>query len=238
MYFLIETGPLSDNNGTVRDSMVQAATSIVTNRGKDHVEDLMKLCESTLESSTNSSQSQDLVNEAVVILYGALARHLPPGDARVPQVVHRLLSTLSTPSESVQYAVAQCLPPLVRASSEQASQYLQKTLDETLHAKKYSARRGAAYGLGGVIKGRGLSAMKESRLLSTLRAATENKKDPNERQGAYLAYELMSRLLGRIFEPYVIQLVPQLLVGFGDASTDVREACLDAAKTCFSSLSS
>ncbi|KAK0946967.1 translational activator of GCN4 [Friedmanniomyces endolithicus] len=238
MYFLIENGPLSDRNGTVRDSMVQAATSVVTSRGKEKVEELMKLCENTLGSSTNSSQSQDLVSEAVVILYGALARHLPQGDPRVPEVVERLLSTLSTPSESVQYAVAQCLPPLVRASSDQASQYLQETLNETLHAKKYAARRGAAYGLAGVLKGKGLSAMRESRLLSTLRAATENKKDANERQGAYLAYELMSLLLGRIFEPYVIQIVPQLLVGFGDASSDVREACLDAAKTCFASLSS
>ncbi|KAK4931831.1 translational activator of GCN4 [Elasticomyces elasticus] len=238
MYFLIEGGPLSDRNTVVRDSMVQAATSVVTSRGKEQVEELMKLCENTLGGSTNSSQAEDLVSEAVVILYGALARHLPQGDPRIPQVVQRLLETLSTPSESVQYAVAQCLPPLVRASRDQASQYLQKTLDETLHAKKYAARRGAAYGLAGVIKGRGLAAMRESRLLSTLRSATENKKDPNERQGAYLAYELMSLLLGRIFEPYVIQVVPQLLVGFGDTSSDVREACLDAAKTCFSSLSS
>ncbi|KAK0822355.1 translational activator of GCN4, partial [Friedmanniomyces endolithicus] len=78
--------------------MVQAATSVVTSRGKEKVEELMKLCENTLGSSTNSSQSQDLVSEAVVILYGALARHLPQGDPRVPEVVERLLLTLSTPS--------------------------------------------------------------------------------------------------------------------------------------------
>lgn len=236
--FLIERGPLADRSEMVRDAMVSAATQVVAQRGKEQVEGLMNLCENTLGASASSNQSQDLVSEAVVILYGALARHLPPGDARIPEVVGRLLTTLSTPSESVQYAVAQCLPPLVRASPNQASQYLQQTLDETLHGKKYAARRGAAYGLAGVVKGRGLAALREGRILSTLRAATENKKDPNERQGAFLAYELLSRLLGRIFEPYIIQIVPQLLTGFGDSSTDVREACLDAAKTCFSSLSS
>lgn len=235
--FLIESGPLSDKNGTVRDSMVDAATTVVSTRGKGLVEPLMKLCESTLGGSSKTPE-QDLVNEAVVILYGALARHLPPGDDRVPKVVNRLLSTLSTPSESVQYAVAQCLPPLVRASADQASTYLTQLIDETLHSKKYAARRGAAYGLAGVIKGRGISLMKETRLLSTLRSAAENKKDINERQGAYLAYELLSLLLGRIFEPYVIQIVPQLLGGFGDATADVRDACLDASKTCFASLSS
>lgn len=235
--FLIQSGPLSDREVTVRDAMVDAATSIVTIRGKDQVEPLMKLCEDTL-SGSSSSQSQDLVNEAIVILYGALAQHLPGGDGRVPKVVNKLLSTLSTPSESVQFAVAQCLPPLVRASSDQASQYMQQMIDQTLHAKKYAARRGAAYGLAGIVKGRGIAIMRQTRLLSTLVGAAENKKDSNERQGAFLAFELLSLLLGRIFEPYVIQIVPQLLAGFGDSSADVREACLDAAKTCFASLSS
>lgn len=235
--FMIGKGPLSDKSTSVRDGMVDAATAIVSDRGKDQVEVLMKMCEETL-SRSSSNQSQDLVNEAVVILYGALARHLPQGDDRIPKVVNKLLSTLSTPSESVQYAVAQCLPPLVRASSGQATQYLQQTVEEALHAKKYAARRGAAYGLAGIVKGRGIAIMKETRLLSTLRSAAENKKDPNERQGAFLAYELLSLLLGRTFEPYVIQIVPQLLSGFSDSSADVREACLDAAKTCFASLSS
>ena len=238
MTFLIETGPLSDNNTTVRDCMVDAATNIVSVQGASQVELLMKLCEDTLQGSESTSQSQDLVNEAVVILYGALARHLPNQDPRVPKVVSRLLSTLSTPSESVQYAVAQCLPPLVRASGDRAQQYLQQTMDETLHAKKYAARRGAAYGLAGIVKGKGISILKETRLISTLKSATDNKKDTNERQGAFLAFELFSLLLGRVFEPYVIQIVPQLLAGFGDPSADVREACLDASKTFFASLSS
>jgi len=235
--FLIEQGPLSDAHGTVRAAMVDAATSLATVQGKVKVEALMELCETTLAASA-TSQSQDLVHEAVVIIYGALAQHLPPGDDRVPKVVQRLLSTLSTPSESVQYAVAQCLPPLVRASADHASQYLNQTMEETLHARKYAARRGAAYGLAGIVKGKGISIMRDSRVLSTLRAATENKKDTNERQGAYLAYELLSQLLGRVFEPYIIQIVPQVLAGFGDSTADVREACLDASKTCFSSLSS
>ncbi|KAL1310939.1 hypothetical protein AAFC00_001162 [Neodothiora populina] len=237
MQFLISDGPLGDKNGTVRDTMVDAATTIINSKGKVQVEPLMKLCESTLEGPDTGSQAQDLVNEAVVILYGALARHLPAGDSRVPKVVQRLLSTLSTPSESVQYAVSQCLPPLVQASSKEASQYIQQMMEELLLGKKYATRRGAAYGLAGIVKGRGISSLREFRIMSSLAGATEEKKDPNKRQGAFLAYELLSLILGRIFEPYIIQIVPQLLVGFGDSSADVREACLDAAKTCFSSLS-
>jgi hypothetical protein len=198
----------------------------------------MKLFEHTLEASNRSSETFDKVNEAVVILYGALARHLKPGDKRVPKVVQRLLATLSTPSESVQYAVAECLPPLVQASLAQTGDYIHQMLDELLQSKNYASRRGGAYGLAGIIRGKGIFALREYRIMSTLKGSTENKKDPIQRQGAFLAYELLSLILGRLFEPYVIQIVPQLLAGFGDANVDVREACLDASKTCFSTLSS
>jgi hypothetical protein len=53
-----------------------------------------------------------------------------------------------------------------------------------------------------------------------------------------MAFELFSVILGRIFEPYTIQIVPQLLTSFGDPSIEVRSACLDAAKACFANLSS
>ncbi|KAH0255256.1 ARM repeat-containing protein, partial [Aureobasidium melanogenum] len=234
---MVADGPLGDKNVNVRDSMLDAATAIIAAKGNLQVETLMQLFETTLEGGSGSS-TQDAVNEAVVILYGALARHLKAGDSRVPKVVQRLLTTLNTPSESVQYAVAQCLPPLVQASSKEAGQYVQQMMDTMLTSKKYAAKRGAAYGLAGIVKGRGVSALREFRIMSNLVSATEEKKDPYKRQGAFLAYELLSLILGRVFEPYVIQIVPQLLSGFGDATIDVREACLDAAKTCFASLSS
>lgn len=236
--FLIERGPLGDRNPNVRDEMVEAATAIIALHGKNKVEDLMRTFERTLEASDKGSEFADRVNEAVIIMYGALARHLQAGDPRVPKVVNRLLETLSTPSETVQYAVAECLPPLVRASKENTSDYVQEVLEKLLNSKKYAARRGAAYGLAGIIHGKGLSGLREYRIMSTLKGAIENKKDVNHREGALLAYELLSTILGRVFEPYVIQIVPQLLSSFGDASGDVRDGSLAAAKACFASLSS
>ena len=236
--FLIERGPLSDRQETVRDGMVEAASHIVTDKGASKVEELLSILEKTLDSPNSASAEQDKVNEAVIILYGAVAGHLTIGDTRVPGIVDRLLATLATPSESVQYAVANCLPALVQASANKTPEYLTRILEDLLHSKKYAGRRGAAYGLAGVILGKGISTLRESRIMSSLKAASEEKRDSNPRQGAFLAYELLSLLLGRVFEPYVIQVVPQLLVGFGDASADVRDACLDASKTCFSMLSS
>lgn len=236
--FLIEDSAIGDCNATVRNEMIECANLVIGTHGADKVEELMSIFESALDESDKNSKISDMVSEAIVILYGSLARHLQNEDDRIPKVVQRLLSTLSTPSETVQYAVAGCLPPLVRSSTQKSHQYVQNMLDELLGSKKYAARRGAAYGLAGIISGKGICALREYRIMSTLRSAIENKKDQNQRQGALFAYELFSLVLGRTFEPYIIQIVPQLLSSFGDSTADVREACLDTSKTCFASLSS
>lgn len=235
--FLINDSAVGDRNPVVRDEMIESAATVIAIHGADKVEDLMIIFENALDQTKKDSKFSDLVSEAIVILYGALARHLRDGDERVPKVVQRLLLTLSTPSETVQYAVAGCLPPLIRTSKENVHEYIQSVLDQLLSSKKYAARRGAAYGLAGIVSGKGISALRDFRIMSALKSAIENKKDQSQRQGALFAYELLSLILGRIFEPYIIQIVPQLLSSFGDPTADVREACLDTSKTCFASLS-
>lgn len=238
MNFLVDEGALSDRDTTVRSEMVDAGIAIVASRGKERLEPLMQLFEKALQGPDKATQEADWVNEAVIVLYGSLAQHLPDGDKRTGAVLQKLIDTLDTPSESVQYAVANCLPPLVRPPSVEPSSYLTSLLEKLFQAKKYAARRGAAYGLAGIVKGKGVAALRQNRVMSTLRSATENKKNPEQRQGAMMAYELLSSLLGRTFEPYVIEVLPQLLTCFGDPVASVREACLDTAKTCFASLSS
>ncbi|TDZ21844.1 eIF-2-alpha kinase activator gcn1 [Colletotrichum orbiculare MAFF 240422] len=236
--FLIECGPLGDQNAGVRGEMLDAAIRAIDIHGKSMVEKLMKVFERTLEGPDTGTEASDRVNEAVIIMYGALARHLQPGDTKLPVVIERLLVTLSTPSETVQYAIAECLPPLVQACGDESSRYFQQVLETLTTSKKYAEQRGAAYGLAGLVKGRGISSLKDYRIMMTLRGSMENKKEANQREAALLAYELLSVILGRLFEPYVIQIVPQLLTGFGDGNANVRDSCLAAAKACFAKLSS
>ncbi|KAI1655437.1 ARM repeat-containing protein [Daldinia decipiens] len=236
--FLIEGGPLGDKNAAVRGEMLDAALVAIDLHGRALLDKLMKTFERTLAAPDKGSDAADRVNEAIIVMYGALARHLKPGDAKIPVVLERLLTTLSTPSEAVQYAVAECLPPLVRTCGDKTSKYFEQLLDTLLTSKKYAEKRGAAYGLAGLVQGRGISVLRDYRILVTLKSATENRKEPQQREGAFLAFELFAILLGRLFEPYVIQIVPQLLSGFGDTNADVRDACLAAAKACFAKLSS
>ena len=238
MEFLTSQGPVADRNATVRSEMVDAGTRLVAARGQECLEPLMGLFESILDAPDKATQESDWTNEAVIVFYGSIARHLQPGESRVKTVISKLLGTLSTPSESVQYAVAGCLPSLARLVDSEVGSYFEQLLKQLFEAKQYAARRGAAYGLAGMVSGKGLMALRQFRIMSTLRGAAENKKSASHRQGALFAYELLALILGRTFEPYMIEVLPQLLACFGDADASVREACLDAAKTCFANLSS
>lgn len=236
--FFIEGGPLGDRNATVRSEMLDAVIAVIELHGRALVDKLMKTFEKTLAAPDKGSEASDRVNEAVIIMYGALARHLKPGDDKIPVVLDRLLATLSTPSETVQYAVAECLPPLVKTCSDKSSKYFDQIIGTLLNSKKYAEKRGAAYGLAGLVLGRGISSLRDYRIIITLKSATENKKESQQREGAFLAFELLPTMLGRLFEPYVIQIVDQLLAGFGDSNADIRDSCLGAAKACFARLSS
>ncbi|KAJ5295238.1 hypothetical protein N7508_010059 [Penicillium antarcticum] len=238
LQFLIERGPLLDPNSRVRLQMTESGKSVITMRGQPKVEEIMKLLQTTLETSDKDSESSDKLNEAVVVLYGSVATHLKADDPRLQTVIQKLLAALETPSESVQYAVAECLPPLIRLNNTKTSQYVEELLEPLLNAKSYPPQRGAAYGLAAIVCGQGIATLREFRIMSLLKEATENKREPNHRKGALLAYELFATVLGRSFEPYVIQIVPQLLGGFGDTSISVRDCCLEASRACFQNLSS
>lgn len=87
-------------------------------------------------------------------------------------------------------------------------EYLVDKLFSTLTTgAKYAARRGAAYGLAGVIKGRGLSSLKEYDLMDKLKEAAEDKAAYQGRQGALFAFETLSTTLGKVFEPYILEYV-------------------------------
>ncbi len=193
--FLVESGPLGDKNASVRAEMLEAANAAIEVHGKALVDKLMKTFERTLEAPDKGSEAADRVNEAVIIMYGALARHLKPGDAKIPKVIDRLLATLSTPSETVQYAVAECLPPLVRTSGDKSSKYFDQILDTLMTSRSMLYNEVPRTDWQVSFSGRGIGALREYRIMISLKSAMENKKETNQRESALLAYELLSTLL-------------------------------------------
>lgn len=218
------------------DLSIQAGVAAIDLHGKANLQPLIAIFEGFLAKPSSPTEEHDRITESVVILFGRLARHLDPSDERIATVVARLVDALKTPSELVQAAVSDCLPPLVAGMKAEAPKLMDQLLFDAMNAKKYAERRGAAYGLAGAVKGRGISSLKEQRVISGLKDALEEKKNIPARQGALFITETLTMTLGRLFEPYLIQLLPLLLSTFGDSSPDVREATQDAAKVIMSKI--
>ncbi len=232
--FLVVEGALNDADPEVRIAMLDAGTNVINSKGPKSLQGLITLFESNLRKG---SSTEDVVKEAVVVLLGRVAGHLPKGDPRIKSVLDRLILALRTPSETVQTAVAACLPPLVVRIKSDIPRLLGRLLSELVESPKYGERRGAAYGVAGMVKGLGLSSLQKYDILAKISTAMDDKKYFESRQGALFAIETLSLTLGRIFEPYVIELLPMLLTTFGDSTTDVREATEEACKVVMANMS-
>ncbi|XP_046621828.1 eIF-2-alpha kinase activator GCN1 isoform X1 [Neodiprion virginianus] len=233
--FFVSTG-LGDRNQAVRKEMLAAAVAAVDLHGKANITSLLPVFEEFMDKAPKSG-SFDSIRQSVVILMGLLARHLDKDDARIKPIVLRLVSALSTPSQQVQEAVANCLPHLVPSIKDDAPGIVQKLLHQLLKSDKYGDRKGAAYGLAGLVKGMGILALKQLDIMTTLTNAIQDKKNYRHREGALFAFEMLCTMLGRLFEPYIVHVLPHLLLCFGDSSQYVRTATDDTARVVMSKLS-
>jgi hypothetical protein len=60
-------------------------------------------------------------------------------------------------------------------NQEEAQALVSRLLDQMMKCEKYGERRGAAFGLAGVVKGFGISSLKKYGIAATLRQALENR---------------------------------------------------------------
>ncbi|GFU29456.1 eIF-2-alpha kinase activator GCN1 [Nephila pilipes] len=235
MSFFVSEG-LGDRHATVRKHMVDAAVAITDVHGKESLSELLPVFDNFLDKAPDNS-SCDAVRQSIVILMGTLARHLDKDDPRVKPIIIKLIEALSTPSQQVQEAVANCLPPLVPSIKDEAPNLVNTLLNLLLESNNYGERKGAAYGLAGLVKGLGILSLKQLNIMNTLTTAIQNKKHYKHREGALFAFEMLCNMLGRLFEPYVVNFLPHLLNCFGDGNQYVREATEDTAKAVMSRLS-
>uniref|UniRef100_A0AAR2J959 TOG domain-containing protein n=1 Tax=Pygocentrus nattereri TaxID=42514 RepID=A0AAR2J959_PYGNA len=227
---------LNDRHSEVRRCMLDAALAVLNTHGKDNVNSLLPVFEEFLKNAPQDA-SYDSVRQSVVILMGSLAKHLDKSDPKVKPIMAKLITALSTPSQQVQESVASCLPPLVPAIKEDAGDMVRKLLQLLLESDKYAERKGAAYGLAGLVKGLGILSLKQQDIMTTLTDAIQDKKNSRRREGALFAFEMLCNMLGKLFEPYVVHVLPHLLLCFGDGNQYVREAADDCAKAVMRNLS-
>ncbi|PAA50781.1 hypothetical protein BOX15_Mlig013808g2 [Macrostomum lignano] len=229
---------LRDESDKVRSAMLKMGQKAVELHGRDCLTELVALFERFLETAP-ATAALDSVRQGVVVLLGQLARYLDAerDQARICKIFARLLDTLSIPSQSVQEAVSACLPPLMPAMRKDKEVIVEKLLLQALEADSYAQRKGAAYGLAGATKGLGIAVLKEIQVNQRLLDAMKDKKNPQRREGALLALEQICIVWGRLFEPYVVSILPSLLICCGDTVACVRQAADECSIAVMSKLS-
>ena len=228
--FLIIKDALGDSDENVREKMLAAGLVLIESHGKQNLEGILNILNGYLDAPAKSSNVHDRIREASVILLGGAARHLRPTDSRTDSIIDKLLTTLKTPSESVQFAVCDCLPPLIRSRIHRVPELTSQLMKTLTGAATYGERRGAAFGIAGIVAGAGIGSLYSPDIMSSLAAAVLNKKDAKSREGALFAYEALLYSLGRLFEPFISHILPYLLVTYGDSASEIRNATSDTAK--------
>lgn len=233
--FLIP-GALGDNNEHVRSGMLEAGCQLIDHHHANNITFFLDVFETYLDSAHDDHRN-DLVRKSVIILMGTLAKHIDGDNPKLKPILGRLVEALSTPSQIVQEAVANCLQYLIPKFKEDAPALLQKLLQLLFESEVYGERKGAAYGIAGIVKGLGILSLNKLGIMEALTQAIRSKDRPNNREGALFAFEMLSNMLGRLFEPYIVHILPDLLDCFGDSSSRVRQAADDTAKVIMSKLS-
>lgn len=227
--FLVTDETLGDKETLVAQELLEAGVETIKESGLSFVENLIPIFEKCLAQPDGGLKQQDRIKELVIILYGSLGRHLEKSDARLKIIFDRLLLTLDTPSEDVQYAVSECLAPLVYAYESDLQQLIDDLCEKLWNGKSIAERKGAAYGIAGIVKGSGIKLLFKNDVMKSILAASEERKE-GAREGVSFVFECLSQSLGARFEPYVIEVLPIILKFLGDASPQVREATDYAAR--------
>lgn len=226
-------GAISDRNIRVQETMLEAAIVLINEHGSKRTQFIMSSLQTFLTKSSKTVEN-DIIRRNVVLLLGTMAKHLEPSDPQVKTILAQLIQALNTPSQVVQEAVANCFPPLIEAYRKDSTTIL-KELNKALYdGTDYGQRKGAAYGIAGIVRGLGMPAVKQQ--TGFMKKAIQDSK-VNKKIGALIGIEVFTLMLGRMFEPYINQLLPSLLVCYGDATNAVRDAVEETSRALMGCLS-
>ncbi len=247
-WVLLSALPQKVDNDAARAAFTNAGASLIAQAGGQCMDQLWALLDETnqrlqheeAEATTDKeAEEKKVLQLSCIIFIASLSSHMKPDDPRLLSIVTSLLDSLLVASESMQPSIAQHLAPLMAMIPEEQVQGFVTRLFKTVEtSKERQERRGAAWGMAGLVKGRKLPALKKYDVLKGIEKLLKDKKRAYAREGALNMIECLVLMVGQGFEAYYIFLLQQLLDRYADGSVEVRAAAEATAKCIMANLSS
>ncbi|KAI0980319.1 hypothetical protein GJ496_007225, partial [Pomphorhynchus laevis] len=187
--------------------------------------------------SLPDSKGTDRTRTCLLVLMGASVKNITNDLAKVNSIVEQLIDALRTPSEMVQEAVANSISMLVPMIKENAITLIEKLFNIVFKSSNYAERKGASYGIAGIIKGLGVLCIKQLDIMNKIEVAIRDKTEHENRTGALLVTSAFVRVLGWVFEIYLVHLLPDILMCFSDRNDGVRSAAENCGKNIMTKIS-
>ena len=217
--FIVTVGVV-DSNSNVSAFALEIGKQLISAHGGEYADGLLPLFE-----------------EGNVVLFGFAAQYLPANDPRLEVSIDRLLRAVNENAEgdeavaavaSASVSALVAVAPL--APSAVISDLLRKLSQAALSPTSVSSRRGAALGFAGIASGLGLRVLGEVDITAQISSASGDRKNAGSRAGAQFMISALAEVFGPVFEPYALELMPEILAGLGDAQAIVRAPAGDAAR--------
>ena len=183
------------------------------------------------DAAAPANRAEDHVRGAIVALYGHCANEtFPAGDAGREPALKRILASLRVLDDHGAFLASRSLASLAGDLGLAASALVSQLKSEALTGTTPEARRAAAAGAAGIVKGLGGDCISKYGVVGDIASALASKKDPAARAGGLALYTHMCATAGRQFEPFAINLASTVFCMQGDQSSEVRAAA-DAARS-------
>jgi len=188
------------------------------------------------KAKPKESKTNDIVCGQLCALVKKLACSAPSSEQpQLIQLAEMLVGCIGQ-QQAVQSS-AGCLSSVCRALRGNAEGIVDSLKQMLVSADSHLARRSAAMGLCGAIKGLGLAAVKDYGMIKFLKDLVLDNNSPESRTSALICYELLFSFYGYPFEPYILQVAPEVIQAFDDGNAMVRAAAKRTGEGMLSTLS-
>ncbi|KAI3378822.1 hypothetical protein SNEBB_000565 [Seison nebaliae] len=210
-----------DKDEQVRQQTFSTTTTMIELYGEKNVEEMFPRIHQLFQTVKGSEKMN------VIIIMGIIGKYLPHDHKSLKEIFAQLLVFLCEASLKLQVVIAKILKDLVPQVKNHGDLFFQDLFTNLYEVNATdSSRRGAAYGIGAVCSGLGTKSLSQYRIMEKLEIHLKDDSSKYKniwKKSTILAYFMLSKFLKKLFEPFAIKIIPDLLECFSNPNYDIRE---------------